>query len=278
MSEPTAQLIALLIYPGLLSTLVITIIISWLTHMHTPGGGLSRGLVATWRGQGSLAVLCAALLPLIIAGLLPWPGSPVPWTPGYLWLIWAGLEASYLLASLPGLYHHTPTGVRAAMREAQMNAWGRLLVWASIGVSRWIGDWTLMYLPAQGLVLVAALLALPVAVGWGAFAPSNDITPGGAEAGLSRAAYEMAAWGRAIRVTVMLMLIPVLMLPPIEGIPLGFDIALIIVTILSLAALGRAINGHMVRRPILEALWLSWVRTVPLLVAAIVLLLVLKQL
>ncbi|MBA3470253.1 MAG: hypothetical protein H0T53_11495 [Herpetosiphonaceae bacterium] len=271
MNDLTRELMSLFVYPGLLTMLVLGLLVVLIARLDAPGGGLTRGIAATLTGSGSAALLIAAVAPLVVAAWLPWPGAPngETRTLGDIWLVWAVLEGSYLLALLPGLQSATPMSTRAAIREAQLGAAGRMALWTALGVAIWAGQtWTLPSLPAHGLALLAALIALPAAVGWGPFAPDNGTTPGGAESELSRAAMQLGQWGRALRATVTLALVPLLALPRMPKVDWGINLALVLVVVLLLASIGRAINGNSVRRPLLDGLhWCFW-RALPLAVLA----------
>lgn len=271
MNEPTRQLMAVLVYPGFLTMLALGLLVALVARMEAPGGGLTRGIIATLSGHGSVALLIGALAPLGVAAWLPWPGAPTGTTRTLsdAWLVWAVLEGSYLLALLPGLQSGSSISTRAAIREAQLGTAGRLALWLALGVAVWAGPaWTLQSLPAHILAGLAALIAVPVAVGWGPFAPDHRATPGGPEGELSRAAMQLAEWGRALRATVLLTLVPLLTLPRLPQVHWGINTGLIGVVVLLLAMFGRALNGNSVRRPLLEGLrWCFW-RALPLAVLA----------
>ncbi|HEY1017200.1 MAG TPA: hypothetical protein VGE07_31085, partial [Herpetosiphonaceae bacterium] len=99
MNEITNWLIRILVYPGLLTSLILSLLVAKIAVMPTPGGGLTRGLAATLAGKSSPLLLLGALAPLLAPALLPWPGTPAPGPQLYrnLWLFWALLELSALL-------------------------------------------------------------------------------------------------------------------------------------------------------------------------------------
>ncbi|HYF65536.1 MAG TPA: hypothetical protein VD886_22100, partial [Herpetosiphonaceae bacterium] len=265
MSEPIEHLLALLAFPGLLATIVLTLLVVLVGQLPAPGGGLTRGIARTLAGDGSPLLLAAALAPAAAAALLPWPGSPLDgWRLDRLWLVWAILELSHALALLPGLQSPSPSSMRAAMREAQMGAAGRVAFWVAIGITVWAGPWTWPSLPAHILALLAAALALPAAAAWGPFAPERSIAPGGPEGDMGRAAADLAQWGRAVRTTVIASLVPVLALPPIPDAHWGINLALAVVITLILATIGRVMNGNSVRRPTLDGLRWCYTRALPL--------------
>lgn len=260
------QLIAALLYPGMLTTMLLTLAVIGITQLRAPGGGLSRGFLAALQGKTSLNLALAALLALIAPAFLPWAGSPLA-TPrlGQLWLAWALLETSFILALMPGLQSLAASSVRAAMREAQLSSAGRIVLWLALGVALWTGDnWQWNIVPARVLALIAAAMALPVALGWGSFAHDWSLTPGGPEAELNRASAELAQWGRAIRATVLLTLIPLLGFPITAGLHWSLHVALTIATTLALAGVGRYINGSTVRQPLNESLRWCYTRALPL--------------
>lgn len=264
------SLLAFGLFPGLVFMVVVTLLVAAIARIHTPGGGLTRGIIATLSGRGSAALLLAALAPLAIGPWLPWPAQPRAWGQSDLWLAWSVLEAAHLVALIPALSNPGPLGARAAIREAQIAACGRTLVWIALGIAVWAGPtWRPETIAAHSLALLAALAALPAALGWGGFADSGDISPGGAEGGLSRAAAELAAWGRATRGAALLTLVPLLGVPRLPGLPDWANVAIVLAAVLALAGWGRMINGNSVRLPLLEALRWCWVRAVPLVALAI---------
>ena len=264
-------LIAFGLYPGLLTTLGLTLLVIFVARLHAAGGGLTRGMLATVRGDGSVLILLGALLPIGAAALLPWPGSALGAVRRLdtLWLAWALLETSFVLALLPGGQSASPASVRAAMREAQLGAAGRVALWAALGVALWAGDsWTIKTAVGQSLALVAALVALPAAAGWGPFAPESSIAPAGAEGDLNRQVAELAQWGRAIRTTVLITLAAVVAVPRIPQVHWGVNLALVGLMIGAGAGIGRTLNGVSVRQPLLAGLRWCYAWALPLAVGA----------
>lgn len=264
-----SQLIAALAYPGLLTTLVLTVAVVMIAQLDAPGGGLSRGLLATLQGKGSLLLLISAALALIAGAFLPWPLNPIHWDLGHFWLAIGLLEASALMALLPGLREASPAGVRAAIREAQVGGAGRIVLWSALAIVVWAGrEWTWRTLATHLFALGAAGVALPSVLGWGYASPAYDISPGGVETGLNQASASMGRWARAIRSTVFLSTIPLIMLPPSTMLPPVALIAVCVGIVLLLAGWGRVFNSTNVRRPILDVLRIGGRWAIPLLVLA----------
>jgi hypothetical protein len=90
--------------------------------------------------------------------------------------------------------------VRAAMREAQLGALARALLWAALAPALVAhGDWRAATAPAHLLALGVALAALPAALGWGPFGPLESVAPGGTRAGLDEAQARLDGWARDVR-------------------------------------------------------------------------------
>lgn len=271
MNNTLNLIIAMLVFPGVLTTLVLTLLVAKVAGMNVPGGGLSRGIIATFMGRGSFLLALGAILPMLAAGFLPWAASPLPNpSPSQFWTVWALLEMSYFAAVLPSLMGLSATSVRYAMRELQLAAAGRLMVWAAIVVSMWAGAWTAQTLPAHVLAIGAALVVLPVAVGWGAFAPDTSLSPAGAEIDFSRHDAQLAQWGRAIRATVLVVTVAVFTLPKLPNVHWGMNVLVVIVTTLLIALMGRTLNGTTVRRTLPDALNWCFTRSLPITLLAVI--------
>jgi hypothetical protein len=226
-------IITALLYPGLLTALA--------------AGGLYRLLLRHGLGQlpapralgtrEGLAASAGVLLSAMGLALLPWPLHPGGDGTTWFWA-WAAFELAFLLPLLPALMAGTPAVVRAALREAQLGGLARALLWAALVAtltlhSQWESSLALV---AHLLSLGAALVAFPVAVGWGPFGPEEWLTPGGAAAGLDEAGQRLDAWTRDLRAGALLAALlvaalPLGALPPMVGLAvwlLGYLIAVLL--------------------------------------------------
>lgn len=256
-------MISALLYPGLLTALAAGMAYRLLLRGR---GGLPITIGALGSREG-LAGMGGALLAGLGLATLPWPFHPAGG--GDAWLLaWAAFELAFLLPLLPALMSGRPGVVRAAIREAQMGALARALIWGALGVALALHErWAGVALAAHLLALGAAGAALPAAVGWGPFGVEERVTPGGTGAGLSPAGQSIEAWARDLRAGALLAAVLV------AGLPTGAlppALALAIITLgLALAAvlLGRFAN-HLPRLSLPSALRYCLVWSLPLALGA----------
>jgi hypothetical protein len=206
-------LLSLLLYPGLALALVLGLLFGWLCERRLQLGWVRR---AAWASPDGLLNLASILLAAAALALLPWPLHPSAGWPliGDSLVLWATLEAAFLLPLLPGLLAPSPLGERAASREAQMSVAGRCVVWLALGAALWAGaDWTARALPGRGLVALAGLLALPAAIGVGPFGAERSLNQAGAEEGLDEATAALVRFARTLRGAALLAMLIVISLP-----------------------------------------------------------------
>jgi hypothetical protein len=268
--------LALLIYPGLALAIVLAIMFRWIVEGRAPRATLripplrADGLV----GLTSilLAALALALLPwpLLPAALRPWVGSPLA--------LWSALEGAFLAPLLPGLLAPSPLSARAAVREAQIGAAGRFVVWLAIGTALWSADgWAAAVLPGRALAALAGLLALPAAVGAGPFGAERSLAAAGAEEGLDEATADLLRFARTLRGAVLLAGLIVASLPGPATVPAprpSVVLALIAASFLIVALLLRRAALALPRMTLPNALRWCWWRALPLAVASLVYLII----
>jgi hypothetical protein len=226
-------IIALLLYPGLLTALAVGMLYRLLLR-HGSGRLPAAAALSTREG---LAASSGVLLAGLGLALLPWPLHPGGDGATWLWA-WAAFELAFLLPLLPALTAGAPAVVRAALREAQLGGLARALLWAALVAALMLhGQWEgSLALVAHLLSLGAALLAFPAAVGWGPFGPEEWLTPGGTAAGLDAAGQHLDAWAHDIRagallVALLVAALPLGALPPLVGLAvllLGYLIAVLL--------------------------------------------------
>lgn len=189
-------LLAILLYPGLLTACGLGLIYGYLSAGRGPG---AVDLGAALRSREGLAALLSIALAGLALAQLPWPWRPSGAGLGWLWA-WAIFELAFLLPLLPALLAGSPRVVRAGVRAAQIGALARALLWGALGVALTAhGAWSPEALPAHLLALVVAALALPAALGWGPFAHEASITPGGPDAGLPPALVALGQLAESVR-------------------------------------------------------------------------------
>ncbi|WP_322820581.1 hypothetical protein [Chloroflexus sp.] len=176
-----AGLVALLLYPGILFAIGLSIGYRILSGRPLPFPGK---MIVSPDLTGGLGVTSLALIGGGLAGLT-WPGHP--WSLPFGWISsWALFELAAWLPLLPALMAGAPRTVRAALREAQIGMLARAILWGSIATGLAAADnlngWSLS---GHGCILLSALLSLPAAINWGPFGPEPSLGPQGITEGLS---------------------------------------------------------------------------------------------
>jgi hypothetical protein len=263
---------AVLLYPGLALTLILGLIFGWLSERQTPRLRLRIPRL----NADSLAGVASIVLAALALVLLPWPLHPGA---GQLWIggplaLWVAVEGAFLVPLLPGLLAPSPLAARAAVREAQIGAAGRFVVWLAVGTTLWSGvGWAASELPGRALAVLAGLLALPAAIGVGLFSAERSLSAAGAEEGLDEATADLLRFARIVRGAALLVLLIVAALPgPASDLPLHPALALGLIGSLFLI-IGLALHrvGQMLPRLTLpDALRWCWWRALPLAVAGLV--------
>jgi len=259
-----STLTATLLYPGLLTAVVLGLAFAAITRGWLPAGpGLAGAL-------GSREGLCAAGA-ILFAGLglsaLPWPPRAGGGGAGWLWA-WAGFEAAFLLPLAPALLSGAPRVVRAAIREAQIGALARALLWGALAVAlARHADWSLAALPAHLLAGAAALALFPAAIGWGPFAEERGVTGDGTMAGLAPPARALLALAADVRGGALLGAVAVAVLPVGAG-AAWLGLAVAAGGFLVAALLLRRLGGRLPRLPLPAAVRLGLLAGAPLVAAA----------
>lgn len=257
--------IALLLYPGLLTAGVLGLLFQVLVRGRDPG--LAQAGAALGSREGLAALLAMLLVGLGLAAL-PWPLSPAP-AGSWLWA-WAGFELAFLIPLLSALLAGAPQVVRAAIREAQLGSFARALLWGALAVGLALHDnWSLAALPAHLLALIAGLALFPAAVGWGPFASERGITPEGPAAGLTPSARALLALSTDVRSGALLAAVALALLPTGLG-PEWLGLAVVAGGFLVAALLLRRLDGRLVRLTLPAAIRFGLLAGVPLVAAATV--------
>lgn len=260
-------LFALLVYPGLLLTLILATVFSMVVERRAKRQGTSRFVFS---GQLLLGLMSILLMAFGLA-LLPWPLHPAadwPWV-GRLALLWVVIEGAFLLPLLPGLRSAAPLVVRAASRETQLGVAGRAVVWLAIGlVLAQAGPWSLLDLPGRAGLLLAGLLAVPAAAGVGPFGAERNLHLTGMEQGLDNAAATLLRFARSTRAAGLLAMLIVASLHTIPTQPL-FALLLMLALFMVMLLLLRQ-TAALPRLTLPAALRWCWWRALPLAVIAFV--------
>jgi hypothetical protein len=267
----------LLVYPGLLSMIMLGI-------LYTTGQGKSAAyrngfarLALAWRSREGLLVLLSILLAGSAPALLEWPYSSIQ-ADGTQWY-WALLllEMAWLLPAIPALMSNAAPLARAALREIQLGTAARMLLWFALGLALSINvAATPLLWPAYVLAILAALAVLPIALGSGPYAGETSITAGGIYHGWPKELQTMSATATELRRTAMLA-VSLLALLPSALLPAWAELLLLLV--------GMALGGLLVQRldqrgprlTLPAALRRCWLRSLPFSTAAAVYLLVIGR-
>ena len=198
----TELLIALLLFPGLLTALGLGLVVGLIVG----GPSLLSSLPTDLRSGGQRILGLTIALLAVSSALLPWPGHPA----GGSWLwAWVAIELACLLPLIPIIAGNTPLAARNALREAQIGVIGRAVFWLAIGVGFGLGErFDLLSTLLRLAALLGGLLALPAVVGWGRFAPT---------AGLSGPSERpLAQFARGLRAAVLIAALALAVLPPAQ--------------------------------------------------------------
>lgn len=262
-------IVAGLIYPGLITALAAGVLYRLLVAGSAPYARLGAAL-GSREGLAALAGILSAA-----AGLaaLPWPFHPAGATRAWLWA-WAGLELAFLLPLAPALSAGVPKVARAAIRRAQIGAFGRALLWVALATALVIrADWGLAALPAHLLAIAAALSALPIAVGWGPFDDEVSITGAGVHAGLPQELRQIDDLARAVASGSLLAAAMLSTLPTGVG-PAWLALIQIVAGFAAVAALLRRLGGRLPRLSLPAILRLGWAYAAPLAAASAIALII----
>lgn len=264
--------LALLLYPGLALALILGAAFGWLAEGRT----LQFRLRVPPLSADSLAGLSSILLAALALVLLPWPLHPAAGRTsiGSPLALWIALEGAFLVPLLPGLLAPSPLAARAAVREAQIGAAGRFVIWLSVGTALWAAaGWATGELPGRALAALAGLLALPAAIGTGLFGAERSLSAAGAEEGLDEATADLLRFARLVRGAALLAVLIVASLPGQASLPLltpPLALALIAVLFLAIGLVLRRMALALPRQTLPDALRWCWWRALPLAMAGLV--------
>ena len=239
--------------------------------MTTQSGTATRHV----EGITSLISIALAVVALV---LVPWPGlwSAEQLQTDGLWIVlWAALEGAFLIPLLPGVLSGAPAVVRSTMRDGQIGAAGRALAWLAAGAGLALGGLSWMTLPAYALALVALLVALPIAIGWGPFGAVPGHVRSAAEQAIDAAAVALVHRARATRSLVLIVVMLALVLP-LGSVPTVAAWALLLGMLLLILFMLRRQRGIWPRQTLPAALRFAWGRALPLAVAAIIYVIILS--
>ncbi len=263
--EQILVLVAGLAYPGLLLAIVLGILYRRLIGAAEVSIQLGEAL----RSREGMAYLVGLVSAGIGLSLLPWPYHPVGATHAWVWS-WVAMEIAFLLPLASALAAGVPKVVRAAARRAQIGVLGRAFLWLALGSALTIHEtWSMAALPTHLLALAAALVAFPIAVGWGPFDDEISLNGAGLDAGLPPALRYLSSLNRDVA-TAALLAITLFAILPTGIVPPWLALIQVLAAFLVVAMLLRRFAGRLPRLPLLTSLRVGWVYAAPLAGAAVV--------
>jgi hypothetical protein len=260
--------LALLLYPGLALTLLLALVFRVLAE----GQYSFRSIRVPAFGIESAAAYGSIGLASLALSLLPWPlhlAAPWAWIGNPL-LVWLILEGAFLIVALPGLLTQNPLAVRATSRETQIGVAGRTVLWLAIGIALWQETALLLpHAPGRVLLILGGILALPAALGLGAFGAERSLAASGAELGLDEATAGLLRFARAARGSALLAAF-VLTAIPRGQVQVPFVLLLFVAGFVVLALGMQQLSRSLPRFTLPAALSWCWWRALPFVVAGMV--------
>lgn len=253
-------LIAYLLYPGVIPVGLGTFLFGILV--------LKRRLVfptdwrkALWNVDG-FAALVSMLLAVGASIYMPWPYNPVYTSIAGPLLMWAALEIAYLLPPLAAQTASSPMVVRGAARSLQIGLAGRVVIWCVFCALYWANQrWQLNTLPALILAWIAAVLALPAAIGIGMFRNDTALT-GMMTTGLNISTVALLQIATDMRAAVLVFAITTSVVP-VDIASTALRLALVIVITLVTLATMRLLVRNQPFATLAAALRWCWWRALP---------------
>lgn len=262
-------ILAGLVYPGLITALGLGLLFRLLLGGPAPRASLGAAL----RTREGLCALAGALAAAAGLAAMPWPFHPAGAPQAWLWA-WLGLELAFLLPLAPALLAGAPRVARAAMRRAQVGVFGRGLLWLALTAAIALAaDWGLRALPAHLLAIVAAIVAYPIAIGWGPFDDEASVTGAGVQAGLPPELRQVDDFARDVAAGALLAVVALATLPTAIG-PAWLAPLVVGAGFVCAGAALRRLGGRLPRLTLPAIMRLAWVYAAPLAAAAVVALII----
>ena len=223
---------ALLVYPGLIPTLLLTVLFSVVVSQRrlVLPPEITKAILST-DGLGAVISIVLAISAMIY---MPWPFNNAYSNVAGPLLMWAALEAAFLLPSLIAQTSSSPMVVRGAARSLQIGLAGRIVIWCAFGALYWANQqWSWQVVPAIVLAWAAGLLALPAAVGVGMFRNDTALT-GVITTGLNISTVALMQIAADVRATALVVMITSSLIPIEIGNEVIRLIGIVIITVVSM--------------------------------------------
>ncbi|MFM2033324.1 MAG: hypothetical protein RLZZ297_2089 [Chloroflexota bacterium] len=195
-------LLAYFLYPGFVVVTLLTLVFGYVVVQRRPV------FPPNWKRSLMTVDGFAAVLSIVLAVgasiYLPWPFNPVYTAVAGPLLMWAALEAAFLVPSLVAQTSGSALVVRGAARALQIGFAGRIVVWVVFGALYWANQrWDISLAPAYLLAWVGAVMALPAAIGIGMFRSDTALT-GVMSTGLDISTVALMQIAADVRATVLI--------------------------------------------------------------------------
>jgi hypothetical protein len=202
---------ALFVYPGLIPAVLLTLLFNFLVSQRrlVLPPDLMKAVLST-DGLGAIVSVILAISALVY---MPWPFNPAYSNVAGPLLMWAALEAAFLVPSLVAQTSSSPMVVRGAARSLQIGLAGRIVIWCVFGALYWANQtagWSVV--PAILLAWVSGLLALPAAIGVGMFRNDTALT-GVITTGLNLSTVALMQIAADVRSTVLIVMVTSSLVP-----------------------------------------------------------------
>ena len=144
---------ALLVYPGLIPALLLTLLFNFVVSQRrlVIPPDMRKAILST-DGLGAIVSIILAISAMVY---MPWPFNGAYSKVAGPLLMWAALEAAFLVPSLVAQTSSSPMVVRGAARSLQIGLAGRIVIWCSFGVLYWANQrWSWLVAPAVVLAWI----------------------------------------------------------------------------------------------------------------------------
>jgi len=258
---------ALLVYPGLIPTLLLTLLFNFLVSQRrlVLPPDFAKAILNT-DGLGAIVSIILAVSSLVF---MPWPFNSAHSNVAGPLLMWAALEAAFLIPSLIAQTSSSPMVVRGAARSLQIGMAGRIVIWCAFGVLYWANQtWSWSAAPAIVLAWVSGLLALPAAIGVGMFRNDTALT-GVITTGINISTVALMQIAADVRATALIVMITASLIPVEIGSDIVRLVGIMVSTVLSMVIIRIMIRNQPFVTLAAALRWCWWRALPPSLVALV---------
>ncbi|MEY3989732.1 MAG: hypothetical protein RI985_813 [Chloroflexota bacterium] len=147
---------ALFVYPGLIPAVLLTLLFNFLVSQRRLV--LPPDLMKAVLSTDGLSAIVSAILAISALVYMPWPFNPAYSNVAGPLLMWAALEAAFLVPSLVAQTSSSPMVVRGAARSLQIGLAGRIVIWCVFGALYWANQTAGWYLGCLRSLLPSVLV------------------------------------------------------------------------------------------------------------------------